>query len=144
MVALGVTDFARRAVRARAEAMMSATVSITRGGSNAFDPSTGLLAGGEGGTEIYNGKARVRTTSGAAVSLGDGMTDVVTTMISIPIDSTVPRRDDLVTVTADDEADADLDQRTFRVLEVEGGSLFGDARRMSCSAQVPSRYWGES
>lgn len=139
-----VSDLARRAVRTRTEAMMTATVRITRGSANVFDPDTGELAGGAGGSTVYAGKARIRTVSGQAENLGDGMVDAVTTLISIPIASPVPHRDDLVTVLDDSVADIDLSNRVFRVLEVEGGSLFGDARRMSCSAFAPSRYWGSS
>lgn len=140
-MALGITDAARARVRARAEASMTARITISRGGSNAFDPVSGEVSGGAGASVVYAGKARIRTTTGAAVSLGNGMTDVITTMVSIPITGPLPQRDDLVTVIDSGPADPRLAQRTFRVLEVEGGSLIGDARRMTCSAYAPSRYW---
>lgn len=138
------TPFARSLVRRRVEAQMLSTITVLRGNLGTLNPTTGMVGGLTGATTVYAGKARIRTVSGAGViNVGGGEIDQRSTVISIPISSPVPHRDDLVLIGEDDEADPDLDTRIFRVMEVDGGSYFGDARRLSCTGWLSSRYWGE-
>jgi hypothetical protein len=74
------------------------------------------------------------------VQLGEGQVDVRQVIVSIPWNATAPHRDDLVQVTACKQ-DPDMIGRYLRVVEVAGGSLFHDARRLSCTMWNPSRRW---
>jgi hypothetical protein len=138
-----ISPYSRKLVTKRAEAQMLSTVLIQRGDLGETDPLTGVVGGIVNPTTIYSGKARVYPVSGAAVSIGDGMIDMRTTTISIPMSAPVPKRDDIVTITSDDLSDQDLDSRTFRITEVDGGGYIGAARRLTCTSFYPSRYWGE-
>lgn len=142
----GPSALSRRLVRTRTEAQMTSTVRVMRGALGQLDPVTGDVGGLESMTVIYEGKGRIRTVAGSGVlTVGEGTVDTRSTIISIPISSTpVPRRDDVVLVLNDDLADVDLDEHTFRVMDVDGGTLFGDARRLTCQGFAQSRYWGES
>lgn len=134
----------RAMVRRRVEAQMRAQINVLRGNLGTLNPTTGLVGGLASAITVYSGNARIRTVAGASViQVGGGEIDQRTTLISIPITSAMPQRDDLVQVVNDDLADPDLDTRIFRVMEVEGGSLFGDARRMSCTGWYESRYWNK-
>jgi hypothetical protein len=139
----GVSDFARNLVRSRVELAMVCQITILRGKLGLLDPSTGKVSGLTDAVTVYEGKARVRAiANGQSVDLGGGEIVIRDTTISIPIGSGMPFRDDLVTVT-DGGPDFDLSTRIFRVLGASGGGLFGDARRMSASGWLQSRYWGE-
>lgn len=139
-----VTERMRALVRERVEAQMEASIMVLRGDAGALDPTTGIVGGLANTRTIYSGKARIRTVSGSGVlSIGDGTIDTRSTVISIPITAPIAHRDDLVRVINGGPADANLSTRIFRVLEVEGGSLFGDARRMSCTGWYESSYWGQ-
>lgn len=122
---------------------MTATITITRGQLGVFDATTGRVGGLQSGTTIYSGKARIHTVSGeGSISIGEGQIDQRQAIISIPWDaSPVPARDDLIVVSDDGNLDADMVSRSLRVVEVEGGSLFFDARRLSCVSWYPSRHW---
>lgn len=144
MSTIGVNSFTRRVVRQRVEAMMLARIVISRGSLGTLDTTRGTVGGLTDGNTVYRGKARVRTVGNAGtISVGGGEIAIRRTIISIPIDSPIPHRDDLVQVLTDDEADRNLDTRIFRVMSVEGGSLFGDARRMEAVGWYESRYWGK-
>lgn len=138
-----VSDWSRSFIRARVEAAMTYTVQILRGQLGTLDPSTGLVGGLSDDSEIYNGIARVRTIgSSGTVNIGGAEVAVRTVVVSIPITAPVPHVDDLLKVLTDGQSDTDADTRIFRIVGVDGGSLFGDARRMTCSGWYNSRYWG--
>jgi len=132
---------AQTIVRKRVESLMLQRIRILRGARGALDPATGRVGGLTGATVIYSGKARIWTVRGAGVlTVGEDQIPVRETRISIPIDSPMPRRDDLVQVLDDSVADPDLTGRVLRITDVDGGSFFGDARRMSAVAVAESRH----
>lgn len=137
------SSLTRAAVRRRVEQAMGSIILISRGTLGELDPVTLLVGGITAANTIYDGPARIRTVNGAdTVSLGGGEIAVRNTIISIPMSVTaVPRRDDLVQVISDSGSDADLDSRVFRVLDVDGGGFFGDARRLGCAGWYQSRWW---
>lgn len=142
------SGMARHLVRRYTESHMTSQITILRGALSLLNPATGIVGGLAGATTIYQGKARIHTVSGSGAPSDSGAPiDTRSTTISIPITAPIPNRDDVITVQATNvntdgtQADADLDTRVFRVLEVEGGSFFGDARRMSCTQAFDSRYW---
>lgn len=135
--------FARATVRRRVEAQMTASVTVYRGDLGAMDPETGDVGGLANAQTVYQGKARVRTVSGAGVlAVGEGTIETRSTIVSIPIDSPMVRRDDVIEIT-DELADTELDARFFRVLDVDAGSMFADARRMTCQGFAGSRWWSD-
>jgi hypothetical protein len=140
-----ISTLAQRLVRRRVEAQMTAQIKILRGDLGAFDPTTGEVGGLANVQTIYQGMARIRTVDGAGViTLGEGTIDTRQTVISIPITAAMPHRDDLAQVLDDASADTDLTNRLFRITEVEGGSLLGDARRCYAVGWFPSRNWSPS
>lgn len=145
------SPLARRLVRQRVESQMNAQITVLRGPISTLDSVTGIVSGLVGADPIYTGKARIHPVTSAGVdNSGGGPVARRRAVISIPIDSPVPHRDDLITVQATNrdsdasEADADLDTRVFRVTDVDGGSYFGDARRLTCDQVFDSRYWPTS
>lgn len=141
-----VSTFQRQMVRDYTEGNMTSLIQILRGSLGAFDPATGRVGGLTSTSNVYGGtdgaKARIRTVGGAGVvSVGAGEIDTRQVIISIPMTATIPHRDDVVRVVSDG-ADTDLNTRIFRVLDVDGGSFFGDARRLTCVGWFSSRYWG--
>lgn len=133
---------ARRLVRGRAQAQMVSTVTILRGALGVLDPATGQVGGVRSASTVYVGMARIRSVEPqGVVAVGGGEVDVRRTVVSIPIGSPVPRRDDLVRV--DTDSDVDLATRFLRVTDVDGGGLFGDARRLYCTGWHESRSWGQ-
>lgn len=143
MTYLVPSSYARAAARRRIEAAMSYRILISRGTLAQLDETTGLVGGVTDVNTVYRGRARIREVSGnGTVDLGGGEIATRSAIISIPIDSpNIPVRDDLVEVIDDGDADRTLDSRIFRVLNVDGGGLFGDARRLTCSAWNKSRWW---
>lgn len=139
------SKFTRQVVRRRTAAAMKAKIVIIRGDLGTMDPETLVVGGLENAQDIYRGKARIHTVSGAGtVTVSQQTIPIRSVIMSIPMSVTnVPRVDDCVVVGVDDLADADLDTRIFRVVEVEGGSFFGDARRLSTTGWYESRYWGK-
>ena len=132
---------ARALVRRRTQAQMTCRIVVLRGALGVLDPGSGQVGGITGARTVYAGRARIRTVAPAGtIGVGDAQVDVRSTVISIPIASPVPHRDDLVRV--DEAGDLDLDTRIFRVTDVDGGGAFGDARRLYCTAWHESRYWG--
>lgn len=142
-MSLPVASFQRQIVQAYAEGNMNNRIQVLRGQLGTFDPSTGRVGGLKNSNIIYSGKARIRTVGGAGViSIGAGEIDTRQVIISIPMGTPkIPHRDDVIRVL-DGDADSDLATRIFRVLDVDGGSFFGDARRMTCVGWFNSRYWG--
>jgi uncharacterized protein DUF6093 len=141
----------RRLVRRYAEAHMNAQITILRGVLTALDPATGLVAGLTGAATVYQGKARIHEVSGGgSTDNSDAPDSTRTAVISIPIGAPIPHTDDLITVQGTNvdsdasESDADLDTRAWRITGVDGGTFFGDARRMSCTQTFNSRYWSPS
>lgn len=136
--------FVRQQVRNFTEGNMRASIEILRGSLGTLDPVTGLVGGLSGSERVYRGKARIRTVNGTGTaSIGGGEINTRSTTISIPITVNAQiHADDLVRVLQDDESDVTLDTRIFRVMDVDGGGFFGDARRMSCVGWYESRYWG--
>lgn len=139
----GITEFGRGLVRQRVALAMVCQVTILRGKLGVLDPATGRVSGMTDAVTIYSGMARVRAiANGTPVDLGGGEIVLRDTTISIPMNSGMPFRDDLVQVT-DGGPDYDLTTRIFRVLGASGGGYVGDARRMSASGWFQSNYWGE-
>lgn len=140
-----VSNLSRALVRKRVEAQMLASIQILRGTLGTLDRSTGLVSGLTNVTVIYSGIARIHGVQGAgSISVAQAPLDQRQATISIPWDAAIPQRDDLLQVALDDAADPTLDAQTFRVGEVWAGSLFGDARRLSCTQVAPSRWWSPS
>lgn len=132
---------ARAIVRRHVESLMDQQIRILRGARGVLDPATGRVGGLTGATVVYSGKARIWTVRGVGVlAVGEDQLPQRETRISIPIGSPLPRRDDLVQVLDDAVADPDLTGRLLRITDVDGGSFFGDARRMSAVAVAESRY----
>lgn len=140
-------------VRARTESNMDGLVTILRGRPGVLDTTTGRVAGMSGAVQIYGdqvpagtigtigGTARIHPVSGqGSLSLGPGQIDQRSTTVSIPWGAATPQRDDIV-VIRDAGQDSDLTGKALRVVEVSGGTLFGDARRMSCTLWGKSGYW---
>lgn len=126
---------------------MNSAITIRRGNLGTLNTTTGLVGGLTASNVIYKGKARIRLIApGGQVPSPDPIA-LRQTLISIPMTSPVPHRDDLVIVSSTNrdsdatEADTNLDSRAFRVLDVDGGGYFGDARRMTCCSWFPSRTW---
>jgi hypothetical protein len=93
---------------------------------------------------LYEGPARVYSVSnGGSLSVGDEPTYYSATRVSIddlPEGSKMPRRDDLVQVLANAEAEAGgVVGRVFRVDDVELGGLLTAGITMSVSGVAPSR-----
>lgn len=139
-----VTPLARAKVREGVQRFMTTPLTILRGDLGGFDETTGLVGGLTNVKTIFTGKGRVHTITGqGGVVAGNGEFDTRQVIVSIPWNSKpVPQRDDLVVVGTDSIADVELTGEVYRVMEVEGGGLFGDARRLSCVGWHPSRYWG--
>ena len=130
-----VIRYARRYV----EANMTAKVTITRMAEPYFDADGKLQA-----TEmyvIYEGKARVYGVSGpVTMNLGEEPQYFSSTYVSIPIDSTQPRVDDVIEVTS--HHDWTMVGRTFRVMDVEAGGQYPSVRRMQVTGIQRSKQWG--
>jgi len=138
------SPYTRRLVQKRVEEQMLSTIRILRGELGGFDETTGIGGGLTNVTVIYRGKARIWNVNGSGViNVGEGTIDTRQTYISYPIDAPVARRDDIVEILDAELSDNDLDNRTFRVLDVDGGGYIGAARKMTCTSFYPSRYWGE-
>lgn len=131
---------ASKLVKNRVELAMQSTIQILRGNLGQLDEGTLLVGGIQSATTIYTGKAHVHNVLGAGViSVGEDAVDTRTVQISIPAAAPVPRRDDLVKVTADN--DSDLPNRVFRVMDVNSGGLISSYHTMSCQGWFESRYW---
>jgi hypothetical protein len=132
---------ARAHVRAYAESNMGGHVTISRGGRGTLDKTTGLVSGMSGATTVYDGIARLHPVSGqGSISVGQGEIDTRSVTVSIPWSAGLPQRDDLI-LFVDGGADQTMNGRAGRVVEVDGGGYFGDARRMQCVVWGTSEYW---
>lgn len=140
-------------VREYTEGNMDGSVTILRGGPGLLDKTTGKVSGMAGAVQIYGdpvaagtigtigGKARVHTVTGeGSLSVGPGQIDVKQVTVSIPWVGPAIRRDDIVLVRSAGQ-DIQLVGSALRVVEVAGGTLFGDARRLSCTLWGKSAYW---
>ena len=138
-----VSDRLRAVVDRYTAGNMNATVRVLRGSLGALDPVTNQMAGLNVATTLYSGPARVHPVAGLGpLEVGGGVVDERQATISIPMDAPVPNRDDLVIVDAEPQ-DADLVGSTWRVLQVDGGGMFGNRRGLFCQSWHPSRYWGQ-
>lgn len=116
------------------------TISRAAGGET-FDPSKGIYSGGDRDL-IYEGPMRVRVLStGQSIETGGGELTERDAIISIPVSDVLPHRDDILVCT-DGGPDPTLNNRTFRILGVDGGGIFGDARRLSCQSFIPNAQGG--
>jgi hypothetical protein len=111
------SKFTRQAVRRRVYAAMKAQIVILRGELGVMDPDTLLVGGLSGAKQIYPqpgypGMARIRTVTRQGAVETSG--------------GLIPLRETII----------------FQVLAVDGGSFFGDARRMTVQGWYESRYWG--
>lgn len=140
-------------VRAYTEGNMDGRVTILRGKPGVLDQSTGRIGGMSNAVQVYGdpvpdgtigtvgAKARVHLVSGqGSVSLGPGTINMRQTTISIPWAAPEPQRDDLVIIRSAG-ADQSTNGAALRVVEVSGGGLFGDARRLSCTLWGKSSNW---
>lgn len=138
-----VSQRSQQYVRNRVQQHMAATVTLYRYGSTEFDDDTGMVEV-PSRSSIYEGIARIwQTNEGQVVIAGDSDIATLTTNISIPWDSVMPCKDDIVVVKSN-PGDVGLVGRAFRVLYVDGGGLIGGARRMQCSALADSAVWSQS
>ena len=138
-----VSPIARAKVQARVGAQMSDSVSVYRGQIGGLNPTTGVLGGLANPVTIYTGPARIHVLSGTGtIAVGGGVIAQAQAVISIPADAPLAQRDDVVVADAvgniDDQT---LQTRAFRVLEVSAETYFADARRLTCSIWVGSRWW---
>lgn len=137
------SPFTRNIVQRRVLAAMKATITIIRGSLGVMDPDTLEVGGLENVETIYSGMARIKTVRGdGTVTISNRTIPIRSVEVSIPITAPAPHVDDCIVVGVDDLADADLDTRILRIIEVQGGSFFGDARRMTVDSWYESRYWG--
>lgn len=132
---------------------MDGLVTILRGGAGVLDKATGKVTGTSNAVQIYGDpvspgvigtigrKARIHTVTGqGSLSLGPGQVNIRQTTVSIPWDAPPVYRDDIVLVRSAGQ-DAQLTGAALRVVEVAGGGLLGDARRLSCTLWGRSAYW---
>lgn len=127
-------------VRDRIQSLMTCRVSIYDSGNRILNPDTGRVT-----TSLtnpwYTGKARIwESSTGATVMMGDAAVTLMQTNISIPIDSGMPKKDQIVVVHSAPQ-DTDLEGRAFRVIAVDGGGQIGAARRMTVTAYTDSDVW---
>lgn len=140
-------------VRAYTEGNMDGLVTVLRGGPGVLNKTTGVVGGVADAVQIYGdpvtagqigtigAKARVHPVSGqGTIALGPGQIDQRQTVVSIPWLAPMPQRDDIVLIRSGGQ-DNTLVGTALRVTEVDGGGLFGDARRMSCTMFGKSSYW---
>lgn len=122
-----------------AEGNMLATVLVTRGGTPAFDPLTGVTSL-RGATTVYQGPGRVYSVSGGSqLAVGDEPTYYSSTQVSIPVAAARPQIDDAVLVQS--HPDPALAGRTFRVTDVAEGGQLPAVHTMSVTGIQPSPQW---
>jgi len=121
---------------------MAATVTIYRHAETIdFDDITGLADLPGPRTEVYSGKARIWTSNtGSVTVVGEAEITLTMTNVSIPLDASLPQKDDVIVVDANAHDTATVGN-TYRVMGVDGGGLIGGARRMSCSTFSDSAFW---
>lgn len=140
-------------VRARTESNMDGLVTIIRGTPGVLDEATGRVSGMSNAVQVYGdqvaagaigtvgAKARVHTATGdGSLSVGPGQIDLKQTTVSIPWAAPAVLRDDLVLIRSAGQ-DTQMDGSALRVVEVAGGTSFGDSRRLSCTFWGKSSYW---
>lgn len=138
---VAISALARRLVRRQVDQTLTAYVVITRGSTRTLNATTGMLSSTPG-TIIYSGAARIPTISAeGAVNVGEGSLNQRSTVVTIPWDAPVPKRDDLLTVVQDTLADPNLAENTWRVVGVDGGTLLGAYRHVSCTQERGSGRW---
>lgn len=116
------------AMRETSDSALPDTGTITRAGVGTFSTATGLLTAGAS-TTIYSGAMRVRPSSATSttdVSFGEQQVTLSQFVLTVPYDTDDVQPDDIVTVTASD--DADLLARTLRVTAVPLGSFMVSKR----------------
>jgi hypothetical protein len=140
-------------VRQYAESNMDALVTIVRGRQAEMDETTLMVGGTTSAVQVYGepvpdgqvgtrgAKARIHSVSGqGSISLGPGQINLRTATVSIPWGATPPQRDDIILVR-DAGQDQALVGAALRIVEVSGGTAFGDARRLQCTLWGKSSTW---
>lgn len=119
--------------RAAMRRLMSDTCTISRGGSAepTYDETLREMVAAAG-TAVYAGPCRVkaRPTEDRVVELGETTVSLRSYVVSLPIDATGIKVDDVVVVTSS-ALDGDLVDKQMRVLDVQAGSHV-TARRLIC------------
>ena len=127
-----------KTIRRTVERGMVDQLVIRRGSSSEHDNET-LRDEYQPGSVIYSGKGRVRPTRGPREqAVSEGVIVMRDADFDIPVDASLPRRDDEVYVSASD--DPSLEGTYFRISDVR---LFSQqpARQFSGIAAQPSRLW---
>lgn len=133
--------YSRQYIARRALGAMVDRISINRPGDVQLNPTTGMNVA-VAGEEIYQGQARIYSVSGPqVVDLGEADIALRMTYVSIPSDwLPVPQRDDIITVL-EARSDEGLQDKAFRILDVDGGGLVRAVRRMQCVSWEENSSW---
>lgn len=83
-----------------------------------FDPETGYSSAG--GAAVYAGACRIRPAGASGRDVGDAPIVLHSYLVTIPWDAVGIAINQVVTIT--DSDDPDMVDRTFRVVDVEGGT----------------------
>lgn len=134
-----ISSRAKSYVRSRARAQMNSTVKIYERNEGTLNESTGLITS-TFGVLMYSGMARIWTTSGAFISVGEAMIATDTVYCSIPFDVPAPKLDNLVEVI-DCPDDNDISDRVWRIVGTDAGGLLRATRRLQITAWDSNRYW---
>lgn len=135
-----MSDRAVKTIRKTSESAMVDTLLIRRGSSSEHDDTT-LREEYLPGDTVYQGKGRVRPTSGPReMAISEGVISMRDADFDIPVDAPLPRRDDEVNVVA--SADSALEGTWFRITDVRVFSQQAAQRFSGVQAQ-PSRLWPE-
>lgn len=141
-----ISPLARALVRRRTAAQRTTPIIILRGATGPLDPDTGLKTGIVNPTTIYDGLARIHPIAGQGdIAVGRAEIDTRQVIISIPWDATpLPLQHDIVVIGNDAINDPDVAGEAYQVREVDGGGIFGDARRLHCVGWHGNGYWSGS
>lgn len=118
-------------LRAEAEALMTDTCTVTRGGavSSSFNDTSGQWETTTSGTTVYDGRCQVRSQNAAEAMAAEQQIGQHVYVVSLPWDTTDVARNDKVTITA--SGDPWLQGRTFTVTDVHGAT-HATKRRLLC------------
>jgi len=140
LVVYGSTAPTAPVQRQAAPAVAAVAVRVNLSGGPEAEPSA-FSTPGDQATADTGGKARIHKVTGqGSISNGPGEYDMRQLIVSIPWAAALPRQDDIILVR-DGGVDETLNGSVLRIVEIEGGGAFGDARRLSCTLQGHSEYW---
>jgi hypothetical protein len=125
-------------IRRTTELWMVDVVELWRGTTSDYDDAT-LIESPVAGTKLYDGKARIRPTSGPREqAVAEGVIVMRDAEILFPIDAPLPRIDDELRVQS--SPDDALVGTWFRITDV---TVFSQQASRRCSAiqAQPSRDW---